>query len=91
MPKNVVDEILSQTGGNSLLLEQRLGLNPGDLGQNPVRIDIPKPTGLRMPSGNETGANGNWIPGGLSSGGVPEATINPAKPGSYTMTPIIKK
>lgn len=28
---------------------------------------------IRMPSGNETGANNLWIPGGKTSGGVPEA------------------
>jgi hypothetical protein len=26
-----------------------------------------------MPSGNETGANSLWMPGGKTSGGVPEA------------------
>mgnify|MGYP002651150812 CR=1 FL=1 len=32
--------------------------------------------GLRMPSGNELGANDQWVPGGFTSGGVPEATID---------------
>jgi filamentous hemagglutinin len=89
MPNNVANDIINQTGGNPFLLEQRLGLNPGDLGRSPVRIDITSPIGLRMPSGNEMGANNMWLPGGLSSGGVPEATINPVKAGSYIVTPIL--
>lgn len=36
----------------------------GELGTNPVRVDIPNPTGLRMPSGNELGANAQWLPDG---------------------------
>jgi len=31
---------------------------------------------LRIPSGNEGGANGQWIPGGYTSGGVPEAVLD---------------
>ena len=43
-----------------------------------VRIDIEDTIGLdvRIPSGNETGANDLWIPGGYTSGGVPEAVTN---------------
>lgn len=40
-----------------------------------VRIDIKDVTdlNLRIPSGNEYGANSHWIPGGYTEGGVPEA------------------
>ena len=31
---------------------------------------------IRIPSGNEAGANSHWIPGGLTDGGTPEAIIN---------------
>ena len=31
---------------------------------------------IRIPSGNETGANKLWVPGGYTSGGVPEAITN---------------
>lgn len=43
-----------------------------------MRIDIEDTIGLdvRIPSGNETGANDLWIPGGYTSGGVPEAVTN---------------
>ena len=29
-----------------------------------------------MPDGNELGANEQWIPGGYTGGGIPEATID---------------
>lgn len=32
-------------------------------------------TNLEIPSGNEGGANEFWLPGGCTSGGVPEATM----------------
>ena len=43
-----------------------------------VRIDVEDFSGLniRMPSGNETGANSLWLLGGKTSGGVPEAIID---------------
>ncbi|MFY9307573.1 MAG: hypothetical protein WAQ28_00850 [Bacteroidia bacterium] len=50
----------------------------------PYRIDINNPSGLRMPSGNEPGANEFWIPGGKTSGGIFEVTVDQIQPGSYT-------
>ena len=66
MPKLVADNLISRTGGNIQKLEQFLSLEPGTLGSFPVRIDIPNPSGLRMPSGNELGANSQWRPGGFT-------------------------
>jgi len=37
---------------------------------------VADPSGLRMPSGNEFGANEKWIPGGKTSGGILEATVD---------------
>ncbi|WP_276131405.1 hypothetical protein [Photobacterium salinisoli] len=31
---------------------------------------------IRMPSGNEGGAKGQWVHGGYTSGGVPEAVMD---------------
>lgn len=44
-------------------------------GSGLVRIDIDNLDGLnlRMPSGNEAGANNHWIPGGKTDGGISEA------------------
>ena len=40
-----------------------------------MRIDVIDVADLhiRIPSGNEAGANSWWVPGGSTSGGVPEA------------------
>ncbi|MGK8933014.1 RHS repeat-associated core domain-containing protein [Pluralibacter gergoviae] len=76
MPRHVADDLISRSGGSIPKLEHLLGLSPGDLGDAPVRIDIPNPSGLRMPSGNEPGANEFWLPGGKTSGGIPEAVID---------------
>ena len=78
MPKAVADRLIQQSGGDVRRLEDLLGLNRGDLGTGPVRVDIQSPSGLRVPSGNELGANNQWVPGGFTSGGIPEATIDPS-------------
>ena len=84
MPKAVADNILLSANGDIRKLERLLGLDVGVLGDNPVRIDISNPVGLKVSSGNELGANSQWIPGGKTKGGIPEATIEPAMPGTYT-------
>lgn len=38
-------------------------------------IDDVSKCNLRIPNGNESGANSFWIPGGYTSGGVPEAIV----------------
>lgn len=64
MPKSVADNLIAEAGGDVAKLEKLLSLDPGTLGTNPVRLDIQNPSGLRMSSGNELGANSQWIPGG---------------------------
>ena len=88
MPLYIADELIAKARGNVLELEQLLGLQAGSLGTNPVRIDIAHPTGLRLPSGNELGANSQWIPGGYTSGGLLEAIIDPPIAGQYVVTSI---
>jgi len=83
MPKSQADALIQQANGDVSKLEDLLGLNRGDLGTNPIRIDVENPTGLRMPDGNELGANTQWIPGGKTSGGINEATVNQIQSGSY--------
>jgi hypothetical protein len=78
LPRNELIQILDETGGNVREIERRLGMNPGDLGDNPVfgvfrREDVGE---IRIPSGNEVGVNNNWIPGGRTSGGTTEAIID---------------
>lgn len=53
--------------------------NAGDLTSGQVSILEIAPerfVNLRVPSGNEGGANANWLPGGYTSGGVPEAVMD---------------
>ncbi|WP_404401310.1 hypothetical protein [Pelagibacterium halotolerans] len=88
MPKAEADRIIRESGGDVHRLEDLLGLEHGTLGAGPVRVDIANPSGLRVPSGNELGANSQWIPGGRTSGGIPEAAISPVPPGQYQVVPI---
>lgn len=41
-----------------------------------------------MPSGNELGANSQWLPGGYTKGGIPKAVINPVKPSDYQTSSV---
>ena len=84
-PSSYADDIIAQAKGDVRVLEELLGFDSGDLGDSPVRIDISNPQGLRMPSGNERGVNDYWLPGGYTSGGIPEAIIDPTPSGQYTI------
>jgi hypothetical protein len=88
MPKIIANEIIANANGNVGTLEKLLALEPGTLGDNPVRIDVTEPKGLRMPSGNEWGANNKWIPGGYTMEGIIEAIIDPATVGTYVSSNI---
>ena len=88
MPSSVADELIRQADGNIRLLETKLGFHTGSLGSSPVRIDIPNPRGLRMPSGNEKGANDVWLPGGFTTRNIPEAVIDQVQPGRYSVSNI---
>ncbi len=87
MPKSVADDVINQAGGDISKLEKLLGLNPGDLGTNPVRVDIANPQNIRIPNGNEAGAwPGYWTPGGYTKpGGVIEAVIDPVTKNDYVV------
>lgn len=70
---------MASANGNPRLIEQALGLPEGFLdGNELVRVDIanPRELNLRVPSGNEAGANDQFIPGGFTEGGLPEAVID---------------
>jgi hypothetical protein len=93
MPRQEANLLLKSTDGNARALEQALGLPENFLDANKlVRVDIPKPRelNLRIPSGNEAGANDLWIPGGRLPNGNLEAVIDvggvPAS--RYHVTPM---
>ena len=77
MPKTVCDDIAKAANGNLAVYEQALGFEPGYFRGHGglVRINVLDVADLhiRIPSGNEAGANAWWLPGGYTSGGVPEA------------------
>ena len=91
MPKSELDAVLKRANGDISVIERELGIPPGSWkGQELVRIDVPKPKdlNLRVPSGNEAGANDLWLPGGKLPTGQSEAVVNQIPKGSYTETPI---
>ena len=89
LPKSVADEAISRAGGDVGKLEKLLGLDSGYLGSSPVRVDIPSPTGYRIPTGNEFGANDYWRPGGYTwPGGLPEAVVDAVLPSNYAVTKV---
>lgn len=95
VPKAEADRLLAETAGDPRALEQALGLPVGQLdGADPlmrVDFDAPRDHGLRMPSGNEAGANDQWIPGGKLPNGNSEAIVDAGglSPGNgYTATPV---
>ena len=77
MPKSICDNVTIKANGDIYLYEKMLGFDEGyfENGGGLVQIDIPDVTdlNLRIPSGNEYGANLHWIPGGITDGGIPEA------------------
>jgi filamentous hemagglutinin len=79
IPKSEFDGLIKQSGGDLRVVEKKLGLDSGSLSNgNTVALEInPKDMrNLRVPSGNEGGTNNQWIPGGYTSGGVPEAVMD---------------
>jgi hypothetical protein len=101
IPKAEMDNLLARTGGDISKIENELGIpdnrwykilnNP--LNQDKlVRIDIKitPNSQLRMPSGNEIGADDLlWIPGGKTFKGLSEAIINPVKVGNTNYIKIV--
>ena len=82
LAKSEVDSLMRQTGGNSEKIADFLGIPREQLKNGTlVRIDInnPQKAGLRLPSGNEKGANPYWIPGSKLPSGFTEGVIDANK------------
>ncbi len=76
-----------ESGGNVRKMERIFGLEEGSLGNNPTIISFDDPKNLRIPDGNEIGADRNkYIPGGFTCGNQPEAVIDPVSRGEYKVT-----
>lgn len=79
MPKKEMDDLLKRIGGDISKIEKELGIPEGEWSDVQImRFDIDKENinNLRMSSGNEAGANSEWIPGGFTPTGNSEAVIN---------------
>lgn len=85
-PTSEIDNIIKQADGDPKRLGEMLGLGENffvDADGNAVEIvradfsydDIANGN-VRMPRGNEGGANAQWIPGGYLPEGIPEAVFN---------------
>jgi gas vesicle protein len=93
MPSSEADAIIASSKGDPRALEAALGLPDKALDSAQlVRVDIanPQSAGLRIPSGNEAGANSLWIPGGKLPNGSSEAIIDAPSllPHQITVTPV---
>jgi len=73
------DKAERAAGGDRERLKQLLGIPPESWNEPIMRVDIPPGSQkrLRMPSGFEEGANKLFLWGGYTSGGMPEAVIDP--------------
>ncbi|MBE6052876.1 MAG: hypothetical protein E7212_03025 [Clostridium sartagoforme] len=77
-PKEYMDDIVREANGDISVIEKKLGYPSGSLANGDftiVNIENPKDYNMHIPSGNEHGANSEWIPGGFTSGGVPEVIL----------------
>lgn len=83
-----MDRLLKQANGDVRVIEKTLGI-PKNLwrkklskGDRLLRINFTptKDSNLRIPDGNEIGADGLlWKPGGKTINGLDEAVVNPLK------------
>jgi hypothetical protein len=82
-PTSELDRLLAESGGDAQRLAELLGLPKDDFFVNGKVADVEirnfaphELDGLRIPSGNEAGANQFWIPGGHLPTGIPEAVVD---------------
>ena len=72
-------------------MESKLGLPEGTLNdESLVRVDFPEPKqgNIRVPSGNEAGANDQWMPGGKLPGGNTEGVLDVTSETQYISRPV---
>lgn len=79
LPRSEFDKVLSESKGDLRIVERKLGLDNGYLGESDTIAVYIRPEdmkNIRIPTGNEAGANSQWVPGGYTNGGVPEAVMD---------------
>jgi hypothetical protein len=77
--QSFADKVERAAAGDRSRIKELLGVEPQYWNEPVFRIDIAAADqrNLRMPTGAESGANTLFVPGGYTSGGVPEAEIDP--------------
>lgn len=78
--------IMAEAKGDLSVVERRLSLDPGTLKNDNTLIAVIErkdAASLRVPSGNESGANSRWTPGGYTSQNTAEAVMDFPKGLSY--------
>jgi hypothetical protein len=91
VPMDEMDALMKETGGDIGKVEIALGIPTGDWASKTMcRIDVVDVSdlNLRVPSGNELGANNFFTPGGYTAGGQIEAVIDRIPEGKYKPTKI---
>ncbi len=86
MPTSQLNDVIKESGGDIVKLEEIMGIPEGSWqGKQLSIIDVSNPVelNLRMPSGNEMGANPEWLPGGKLPTGMSEAVIDNIPEGKY--------
>ena len=79
LPATKVAEALKEADGDRAKLEVLLGMPRGQLGTESLsRVNFKNPASLniRVPSGNEAGANDQWIPGAKLPTGLLEGVLD---------------
>ena len=86
MSSTQVNDMLARTEGSLSEIEKELGIPSGTWqGQEMSVIEVtnPKELNLRLPTGNEEGANPLWLSGGKLPTGYDEAVIDNIPAGEY--------
>ncbi len=79
IPKSEYDNLMKKTGGDLSEVEVKLSLPKGYLTGGKVGTYHIKPqstTNVKMPSGNERGANTQWLIGGKTANGLQEGILD---------------
>lgn len=82
LPRSEFDNIIEEVGSDLRKIEEKLGFESGSLGDDAVFAAIKRQDlgEIKIPSGNEGGVNGKWIPGGKTPGGISEAVVDLTNP-----------
>jgi RHS repeat-associated protein len=88
MPNDAMNDLLKRTGGDVSKIEKELGIQEGAWKGKELRVikvDNPGSHNLRVPSGNEGGADPEkWMPGGLTPNGRAEGVLDPVPKGGFS-------